>query len=82
MCRDKLLIFCLSRQRHRHHRTPVEQRSENDVDVPDAMIVRMLRLLVVHEEIDARRVGHTLHQNQRDGAQVDAFAHRRDDVED
>lgn len=68
-------------QRHGDDGSPVEKGAEYDEDVPDAMVIRVLRLFVVHKEIDACGVGDAFEHYQYDGPEVDAFAYGGDDVE-
>lgn len=60
----------------------MEEGAQDDMDMPDAMIIGMLGVAVVDKEIDARGIGDALQQNQYDGCRVDALAHRGNDIKD
>lgn len=60
----------------------MEKGAEDDVYVPDAVIIRMLRVPVMDEEIDARGVGESLEEYPDDGPEIDALSDRRDKEQD
>ena len=54
----------LTSDKHGDDRSPMKEGAEYDMDVPDAVIVRMLGISVVDKEIDSRRVSNALQKDE------------------
>lgn len=63
-----------------HDGGPVEERAEDDEDVPDAVVVAVFA--VVDEEVGAHGVGYAFSQDEDDGLGGDVAPHGFHDEED
>lgn len=60
----------------------MEESAENNEDMPNAMIIRMFRLLVMDKVIDTRGIGNAFEYDENDGSKIYALTYRRNDIED